>query len=325
MVSGGVSEISRAARGEEVTFGSVAKSMGIGAAAGAVGGMSTHIGSNASKLVSNGAAKAVTRIGVQAATTAATDATLQVIDKGEVDTKQLLFNTAGAIAVSTTAEATQSVSKRTDIYNKRINKELITNNIDKDANNANVNPEELQRQLETQANNLNSMEAKVVDENLKNVNEYNKLQSDIDRLTTHKEELIAIKKNPQLDPRQRHEKQEAYIKENKLPKGGVKQINKNINDLNTKSGEIRPQRIGEDNAHFLHGERNGQVAVDLAPPNPETGERSGQRAIFEHNYDGCKEAGNIKNTIYDPYNALHPENLNPQPMFDEEDDEKKNK
>ena len=109
-------------RGEEVSLGSYAKAIGIGAVAGTVGGASTHIGSNLSKGVASEVGKAATRIGCQATTAAATDAgLLQLIDKGEIDTKQMLLNTAGQIAVATSAEISSSVSKRTDAYTQKVN------------------------------------------------------------------------------------------------------------------------------------------------------------------------------------------------------------
>lgn len=118
-VSGTIGETARYIRGEEVTPGSFAKAVGIGAVAGTVGGASTHVGSNLSKGVASEVGKAATRVSVQAASAAATDASLQYYDKGEIDTKQLLLTTAGQITVATTAEVSQNVSKRTELYNKK--------------------------------------------------------------------------------------------------------------------------------------------------------------------------------------------------------------
>lgn len=118
-VSGTVSETVRALKGEDVSPKSFAKSVGIGALAGSVGGASTHLGSNLSKGMSD-VGRAMTRMSVQASAAAATDASLQLIDKGEIDTKQLLLNTAGQLTVAATTEITQSFSRPGDHYNKKL-------------------------------------------------------------------------------------------------------------------------------------------------------------------------------------------------------------
>jgi len=65
--------INGVAKGEDITLGSVTKS----ALCGVVGGASSHISSNATKIVSGDVAKAAIRIGTQVTTSGATDATIQ--------------------------------------------------------------------------------------------------------------------------------------------------------------------------------------------------------------------------------------------------------
>lgn len=119
-----MSETARAFKGDDVTAKSFAKAVGIGALAGSVGGASAHIGSNASKGM-NEVSKAVTRVSFQASTAAATDASLQLLDKGEIDTKQLLLNTAGQITIAATSEITQNPSRPNDNFHRKASSQIF--------------------------------------------------------------------------------------------------------------------------------------------------------------------------------------------------------
>jgi hypothetical protein len=72
--------------------------------------------------------KSLTRVSVQAATT---DVGLQIYEKGDlgkIDKKQVMLNTVGQIAMATTAEITQNVTKCSNAYAQKANEEL-TNEI----------------------------------------------------------------------------------------------------------------------------------------------------------------------------------------------------
>lgn len=317
-----------------MSAGSFAKAIGIGAAAGTVGGASTHLGSNLSKGVSNEIGKAVTRVGVQATTAAATDATLQIIDKGEIDPKQLILNTAGQITVATTAEISQNVSRRTETYAIKVNSEVIEESLKK-TNDPNIDKKELEAQLKSRAKELNSLPSSVKDKQLQNVNEYSKVQSTIQEQTMHKENLLKIHENPNLSGQEKAQQRQEYCRENKLPQTKpIKAINRNINKLNQKASDLRPVKIGDNNAHFLSGDRVGQVAADLNLGDVETGEhRNGERAVFEkhgdtyvyadhtldHDYESCRKG--VENLINDPFDALRPEHLNKDFIGINEEDE----
>lgn len=94
-----------------------------------IGGFTSQFGSNLSKEVTNQIGKAATRISVQASTGAATNATLQFIDKREIDPKQLLLNTVGQIAVASTAEVSQDVSHRVDTHTRKTSSKILTENL----------------------------------------------------------------------------------------------------------------------------------------------------------------------------------------------------
>jgi signal recognition particle subunit SEC65 len=292
-----------------------------------VGGASTHAASNLSKGVSSGIAKAATRITVQASTAAATDAGLQLAQNGEIDAKQLLLNTAGQITVATTAEVSQNLSQRADTYKKKINSEMIKDNIDKEPV---ADKKELNKKLNAIANDLNNLKMDDVEMKINEVKEYNKVRSDVNQLEEHKRILKVISDNDKLNPRQKAEVKKMYAQKHDLPETKtMKNINKRITTLNERLGELKPEKAGPNNMHFLHGERTGQIAVDLI--DTETGERSGERAIFEkngnkivytdhtmdHDYKNCRNTSS--NIIPDPHDALRPEHFY-RDLPDEDDD-----
>lgn len=290
-VSGTVSETAKAIRGEEVSVGSFAKSIVIGAAAGTVGGASTHLASNVSKSVSSEVGKAVTRVSVQATSAAATDAGLQLIDKGEIDPKQLVLNTVGQITVATTGEVSQGMAKRTDAYNQKVNRELIQDDVEK----KNV-PKEMKSTLEDSLKTVNEgVPPNVLEDHLKEADVYK----------GHQQKLTKIQDNPDLTFVQKEEQQREYNRQNNLPESKTKRI---INNEIYKS-----ERVGDNNVHKLTGGREGQIAMDIKTG---TEKRGPQRIIAEvrhgkyvyseylpdHNYDGPKK----DILIVDPYDALRP-------------------
>lgn len=330
-VSGTVSEGARLIKGEEVSAESFVKAVGIGMIAGSVGGASTHAGSNISKGVESGIGKAVTRIGVQATTAAVTDAGLQLADKGEIDPKQLILNTAGQITVATTAEVTHGLSKNTNAYTQKVNSEMIADNLDKDGNKIS------QAQLEAAVKEANSLNPKVVEKNSMEVKKYNEVQSKLDRAMNHKENLLRISDAP-VTPQEKQALKANYCAKNKLPtRNTVKNLNRNIENLNKQASAFRPEKMGPNNVHFLRGDREGQVAIDLSPRDLETGQRSGDRVILQrqdgrfiyadhtttHDYENCRK--NISNLIPDSYDGLRPEHINLDPHVHDGDDDDENK
>lgn len=327
-----MSEGARLIKGEEVSAESFVKAVGIGMIAGSVGGASTHAGSNISKGVESGIGKAVTRIGVQATTAAVTDAGLQLADKGEIDAKQLILNTAGQITVATTAEVTHGLSRSTNAYTEKVNSEMIADNIDKDGNKIS------QAQLEAAAKEANSINPKVVEKNLMEVKQYNEIHAKLEQVMNHKENLLQISEST-ATPREKHALTTDYCTKNKLnPKNTVQNLNKKIGYLNKKASDFKPAKMGPNNLHFLKGDREGQVAIDLSPRDPETGQRSGDRVILErkdgkfiyadhtttHDYEHCRK--NISNIIPDSYDGLRPEHMNLDPhVHDGDEDENKTK
>lgn len=307
-ISGSIGEGARALRGEEVTWKSIGKAVGIGAAAGALGGASTHLGSNISSKVSGQVGKAVTRISVQATTAAATDATLQYIDKGEIDTKQLLLNSAAQITVATTSEVSQNVSKRTESYSNKVNSEMIKES---------TNDKELQAKLEAGAKDVRALSDKFIDDSQQKAAEFDKAQK------SNKLQIEGLRKDL--------EKLKLSSEDTKVQQ---KQVRRAINKLHKNTQQLKPPKIGDKNIHLLHGERANQIAVDINLDDA-TDKRGAHRAVYEkhdgtwvyadhtldHNYDELKT--NVQNLIPDPFDALRPEQF-VLPDEEENDGDKKN-
>lgn len=288
--------------------------MGIGAAAGAVGGASSHIGSNASKVFTSGAAQAATRVGVQATAGMATDASLQMLEKGTIDPKQLLLNTAGQVTIATTGEITQSVSKQTTKYAEKVNSEMIDDNLKN-------NPDpDLKAKLEKAAREINSLKPEVVQEQNKLLSEYEvKEQNRHQERKNFKDYKADLVKAETVDPA--------------LKDKVVKHVDKRIKELSVKSA--KPPIIGDNkNIHVLaDGKLKGDFAVDLGTrkqPDRAVFTKHGKHFIYQdhttsHDYNNMRT--DVTNLIPDPFDALRPDQLRARQMENEEEqgDDKKTK
>ncbi|KAG5679862.1 hypothetical protein PVAND_009399 [Polypedilum vanderplanki] len=139
--------------GECMTIGDTIKDVAVGATIGAItgpigasGGALAKGASGAAKLLvlfleqleelhrkqqvqfqiqfSDEVTKAVTRVGVQATSAVATDASLQLIQTGTVDPTKLCLNATGQLIVASTAEVSASAAQRTESYANRKNEDL---------------------------------------------------------------------------------------------------------------------------------------------------------------------------------------------------------
>lgn len=252
--------------------------------------------------------------------------------KGEIDRKQLILNTAGQITVATTAEVSFGLSRTSDAYTEKVNSEMIANNLDKDGNQIS------QEQLEAAAKEANSLNAEDVEGNLKKVKQCNEAKTKLKQAEYHIKELKKINDSATSSEDQKSLKI-AYCIKNKLPiKNTVKDLKSKRIYLHRKIADFTPEKMGSNNMHFLLGnDREGQVAIDLNPPDPEILRRSGVRVILQrkygkfiyadhtitHDYGNCRK--NISNLIPDPYDGLRPQHVNLYPhihIHDCNDDEK---
>lgn len=102
VVSAVVQETSKLIKGERVTPKSVGKSLAIGAVVGTVGGASAQLALQASSQVTHEVGRAVgavTRIGVQGASAAVTDAGLQYYQNKTVNLQQLGLHAMGQVSL----------------------------------------------------------------------------------------------------------------------------------------------------------------------------------------------------------------------------------
>lgn len=100
-VSAAVQETSKLVKGERVTPKSFGKSLAIGAVVGTVGGASAQLAFQASSQVTHEVGRAVgavTRIGVQGASAAVTDAGLQYYQNKRVNFQQLGLHAMGQVS-----------------------------------------------------------------------------------------------------------------------------------------------------------------------------------------------------------------------------------
>lgn len=242
-----------------------------------------------SSLASNGVAKSVTRVGVQAATAAATDAGLQLCEKGEIDTKQLMLNTVGQVAMASTAEVTQSTIKRTEVYSKTMNEGLVKDNMSKDQDKM-TDISKTKQELIAAEKVVNSLPSKDVQDQIRTVDKVNTIQEKI-------ADLKLQKQNSNIQQRT--------------------EINKEIKVLKQQAYESMPTRLGENKVHFLHGDRTGQVAVEIKEGPFGTSrvvlEKLGDKYVYvdhtlDHNYEGCRKG--VRNFTNDPFRALRPDQIN---------------
>lgn len=117
---------------EDSDLDSMIKSAKTGAVAGALGGTASEFANGLSSQLGGTASKFVTKVGVQSATAAATDAGIQYYEKGEVDLNQTVTTTIGQAVLSGTATASEARAQKyaanADSH-RRIDKDLKSGKI----------------------------------------------------------------------------------------------------------------------------------------------------------------------------------------------------
>lgn len=271
-MSGILSETARGFQGEEVSIASYRKAILTSAAAGIIGGASTQFGSYLSKGVGNGITQSITRIGTQAATAAATSASIQFAYKGEIDGKQVLWNTVGQIAVAATSEVSQNLSQKTDAFTKKINSE----NIGKDEKRI------PHSQIEAAIEKVKSVSPEFFEESLSKANSYERnirdVRSQINRQKTAKTIIKSIINTPadvcmyvydftDLDGN--------FIEAKELELSILKTLKAEI-------AAVLPQKHYESNIHALIGDKLGLFSIDVDPNGPDPkGIRGPERVLVE--------------------------------------------
>lgn len=302
-LGGSIQETGRTiAEGEELDKARLLKAMAVGTIAGGVGGAATHVGSNASKLVSNGAGKVVTRVTVQATASgiAATGVELYEND-GELDAdsiKRIGLAAGSQAAVAATYECAANGIARTEAYSKKMGG----------------------GDVKTVANDPEFQRKKA---------DYEQTQERLKMYKDAKTRSLEIGQRNDLTPQEKQQ-----LREQLPAKGKIARINQRIGRAQS---QLRDPGMQGDrqNVHLLKGERAGQFAVDLEPVAPGK-PRGPERAVFDVR-DG--EARYVGQTLEHDYGNLqaHSE-TNSRPHLDaagaitqkyemekDDDDDKKNK
>lgn len=318
-VSGFISELIRATKGEEVSFKSFVTAVGTGAAAGAVGGASYHLSSNLTKgTMMNGVMKAITRVCVQVGSTAATDAGIQLVQKGEIDCKQVLCSSTGALVLSTTSECSQSVARKTNTFRNKTKNQIMEERIlekDESGSNSNQKHNDHLTDLVDNANKIPDSDYR----DIKEVQQQKSVLNEIEKKGNCIKSLAKIDSNKQLKPEVAEKKRSVAYKINSVQEGTP--ISSIENDIKVLKEQVTlHKQVLDTNAHALKGERVGQISFDTNPP--KSGPRGPERLIMEkyydyyypvdytetHDYKNSEKS--VRNLINNPFEAQAPELIN---------------
>lgn len=194
---------------------------------------------------------------------------------------QFWANFFSQITLIFVSEFGANLTRRTRVFNKTVNLELIRGNLNKDKI---LNKQKFETQLMDIHTQISSLPQHVINENFQRVKSYNELKQKLSELKCHKRIL----------------KQKNSLVEDKGQTFNLPEIKR----LEKLTAIMRPQLMGENNLHFLIGSRSGQIAVDLSPRDIKSGLRCGKRVIFEeyhgkfiytdhtlhHDYINCRKS-----------------------------------
>ena len=340
-VGGAISEGGRAVKGEEVTLESVGKSMGTGVVCGGIGGASSHIASNASKVVGNEVGKAAIRVGTQASSGAVVDAGMQMYEKKtfdirEVDPAKVVVAAGSQAVVAGAGEVGRVAGERTASYAEKVEKQFIREDF-KDPKEAKIVEEMVKDSKDISKNELKQQKA-----NLKEKSMVRKENAKLEKTTA--------KRNAKLESKiAKRQERVRDLKASDDPNKGLK-IQKSMNKIKSHSAKIKennmqkqngmnkiPEKIlikEKNNFHFLDGDRKGQASMDLdTRKDPNQNYRSSERVILEKDaefraktgrrfmYKGKVENHDFKapdaapkpgenRPVYDPHDALAADKFN---------------
>lgn len=264
-------------------------SSSVAAIMGVIGGLSTHIMNIFCQSLTNEKIFRAFRIGLEIFI-------VMLIDCGTYGHDQFWANFFSQIAMIFVSEFGLNLTRRTSLFNRTVNLELIRGNFSKDKI---LNRKSFETQLMDIHTQINSLPRHIINENVQRVKSYNDLKQKLSELKYHKRINSLVSDKGQ--------KQQLF----NLPVTAAE-----IKRLEKLAASMRPKLMGENNMHFLIGSRSGQIAVDLAPRDTKSGYRSAQRAIFEeyygkfiytdhtlhHDYLGCRKSS--RNFIIDQSEVL---------------------
>lgn len=262
--------------------------------------------------------KATTRVCVQVGSTAATDAGIQFVQKGEIDVKQVLCSSTGALVLSVTSEYSQSFARKTDTFrNKTTNQIMEERILEKDESGSNSNQKHNDNLigLVDNANNIPDSDFR----DIKEVQQQKSVLNEIEKRENCIKSLAKIDSNKNLKPEIAEKKRATVYRINNVQEGTP--ISSIENDIKCLKEQVTlHKQVLETNAHALKGERVGQISFDTNPP--KSGPRNPERLIMEkyydyyypvdytetHDYDNSEKS--VRNLINNPFDAQAPELIN---------------
>ena len=336
---GAISETGRAIKGEEVDASSVVKSVGVGALCGGLGGASSHVASNASKVVSGEVTKAAVRVGTQTGAGAAVDAVIQKVETGKVDIGKVAANAAGQAMIATTAETGRYAAERTHQHHDKVTGERIKEDF-KDPRDV----KKVQEMLE-KANEIPREDLKELKKSSKQAEyakkQFNKLSSEKTRLEAeikmNNQKFQAAKNDPSV-PR----KDLGQIQKDKIPViDEINKVGKKIDQIN--KNMPKTTLPDKNHFHFMQGDRKGQASMYFdSDVNPNFGKerilleqddnlsrKTHKRFTYsdrvkDHDYGAARKPKNLR-PAYDPHEAARPETFLSGKQDEEEQNDKKAK
>lgn len=258
----------------------------VAAIMGVIGGISTHIMNLFCQMLSNEKIFRAFRIGLEIFIVMLIDCGIGIYGHD-----QFWANFFSQITMIFVSEFGMSLTRRTGVFNKAVNLDLIRGNFCKDKI---ANTHKFEAQLMDISTQINSLPQTVINENVQRVKTFNDLKQKLAELKYNKR--IFKQNNSSVSAKgQKQQQQQSY----NLPVTANE-----IKRLEKIAASMRPRLMGENNMHFLIGSRSGQVAVDLTPRDMKSGRRGAQRVIFEeycgkfiytdhtlhHNYNECRKS-----------------------------------
>lgn len=269
-------------------------SVSMAAIMGVIGGLSTHIMNLFCQLLSNEKIFRAFRIGLEIFIVMLIDCGIGIYGHKN---DQFWANFFSQITMIFVSEFGVNLTRRSSLFNRTVNLELIRGNLTKDQIS---NRQKFEAQLMDIHTQINSLPRRIINENIQRVKSYNELKQKLSELKYYKRINSLVSDKGQS--------QQQFFN---LPvtANEIKRIEKLATSM-------RPKLMGENNMHFLIGSRSGQIAVDLTPRDIKSGNRSAQRVIFEeyygkfiytdhtlhHDYLGCRKSS--KNFVIDQSEVL---------------------
>ena len=258
-------------------------------ATGGLGGASSHLSSNLTKLWETGIEKSITRVVVSTATAAASDASAQglniaVGNQEEYDLKRTLTSATASAITTAAQEGTKNAIYRANggkdnMHHEGSNKKAIEKNV----------PPEQQQNVMDAHERLNQISPETLTDEYNKATTFTKCQKDKIAYQSEMKDL-----NEKIDVANSNRRAE-YKNENfEVAKKYdnefqvLMQEKHNMREnFKNQSPTIKKSEVGmmnQDNAHYLTIDKLGQVVVDIKSPDTDT--RGAIRATFDYDTKG---------------------------------------